>query len=86
MPELRTFDEGRALLRSAGSRDYLLEGGEYYAMRDLADLSKGAAFARLPRWLEDVERRAEALVKGRELKRRLAAAAGGGAGAGEEGA
>jgi hypothetical protein len=48
--DLRSFEEGRALLRSAGQRSYLLEGGEYYAMRDLVDLSKGAAFARLPRW------------------------------------
>ena len=74
VPELRSFDEGRTMLRSAGGRGYLLEGGEYYAMRDLMDLSKGGAFARLPRWLEDVEKKAETLIKARVLKRRLAAA------------
>ena len=85
VPDLRGFEEGRALLRSAGARAYLLEGGEYYAMRDLMDLSKGAAFARLPRWLEDVEKKAEALIKGHVLKRQLAAAAGGGSGSGSGG-
>jgi hypothetical protein len=35
-----------------------------------------------PRWLEDVERKAEALVKASVLKRRLAAAGGGGGGGG----
>ena len=33
VPELRAFEEGRALLRSVGPHAYLLEGSEYYAMR-----------------------------------------------------
>jgi len=68
VPELRAFEEGRALLRSVGPHAYLLEGSEYYAMRDLMDLSKGAAFARLPRWLADVETRAGSLIKVRTLR------------------
>ena len=39
-----------------GSRGYLVENGEFFAMRELVDLSKGM-FAELPRLLGAVEQR-----------------------------
>ena len=62
-------EPGTALVRSTGRRAYLLEAGEYYAMADLVDVSKGAAFARLPGWLEEVEKKAAALVAERTAGR-----------------
>eukprot|EP01025_Chloroclados_australasicus_P001897 TRINITY_DN10453_c0_g1_i1.p1 TRINITY_DN10453_c0_g1~~TRINITY_DN10453_c0_g1_i1.p1 ORF type:complete len:783 (+),score=113.67 TRINITY_DN10453_c0_g1_i1:887-3235(+) len=51
-------DEGRceALLRTLGERRYLIERPEYYSVRDLTDIAKGA-FAELPDWLEGVNRK-----------------------------
>ncbi|XP_077220151.1 phox (PX) domain-containing protein [Tasmannia lanceolata] len=46
----------RSILRGLGSRNYLLEGNDFFALRDLVDLSKGA-FAALPVMVETVSRK-----------------------------
>ncbi|KAF6164089.1 hypothetical protein GIB67_017673 [Kingdonia uniflora] len=43
----------RSILRGVGSRRYLLESNEFFALRDLVDLSKGA-FSALPLMMETV--------------------------------
>jgi hypothetical protein len=49
------------LLVAAGPRRYLLESAEFWAMRDLVELSKGA-FSELPSWLEAAAKRASELA------------------------
>lgn len=39
-----------AYLHRAGPRAYLLQGADFWALRDLKDLSQGA-FSELPTWL-----------------------------------
>ncbi|XP_058099228.1 uncharacterized protein LOC131243720 isoform X2 [Magnolia sinica] len=46
----------RSIQRSLGTRRYLLESNEFFALRDLVDLSKGA-FAALPFMVETVSRK-----------------------------
>jgi hypothetical protein len=63
------------LLSSAGGGRYLLESADFWALRELEDLSKGA-FSELPGWLEAAARRASSLATstllvGGEDKRRL---------------
>ena len=45
----------------AGPRRYLLESADFWAMRELAELSKGA-FSGLPAWLEGRAARTSALA------------------------
>jgi len=49
------------LLKAAGPRRYLLETHEFWAMRELVELSKGA-YSRLPSWLDTVCERASNLA------------------------
>ena len=43
-------------LRRAGPRRYLLETTDRWSVQDLLDVAQGAAFARLPEWLQRQER------------------------------
>ena len=49
------------LVAAAGPRRQLLESSDFWAMRDLAELSKGA-FSELPQWLETAAQRASSLA------------------------
>ncbi|KAK9812803.1 hypothetical protein WJX72_004085 [[Myrmecia] bisecta] len=49
------------LLTAAGPKRYLLESADFWAMRDLTELSKGA-FSELPQWLNAAAERASALA------------------------
>ena len=51
----------RRLLGAAGPRRYLLESPDFWAMRELRELSKGA-FSQLPAWLENVAQKAAQLA------------------------
>lgn len=53
--------QAKRLLAGAGQRRYLLESPDFWAMRELVELSKGA-FSRLPAWLEAAAARAAALA------------------------
>ncbi|KAK9806595.1 hypothetical protein WJX73_006216 [Symbiochloris irregularis] len=50
-----------ALLAKAGSRRYMLDAAEFWAMRELVELSKGA-FSSLPGWLSAILQRASDLT------------------------
>ncbi|KAK9917040.1 hypothetical protein WJX75_000268 [Coccomyxa subellipsoidea] len=54
-------DKAKRLLAGAGPRRYLLESPDFWAMRELVELSKGA-FSRLPAWLEAAAARAASLA------------------------
>lgn len=49
------------LLAAAGPRRYLLESADFWAMRDLVELSKGA-FSELPSWLDSAASRTSSLA------------------------
>lgn len=49
------------LLVKAGSRRYMLDAAEFWAMRELVELSKGA-FSSLPGWLNAILQRATDLT------------------------
>lgn len=53
--------QAKRLLAASGPRRYLLESPEFWAMRELVELSKGA-FSRLPAWLEAAAERAASLA------------------------
>ncbi|BDA48701.1 probable differentially expressed in FDCP 8 homolog at C-terminar half [Coccomyxa sp. Obi] len=53
--------KAKRLLAGAGPRRYLLESPDFWAMRELVELSKGA-FSRLPAWLEAAAARAATLA------------------------
>jgi hypothetical protein len=53
--------QAKQLLAGAGPRRYLLESPDFWAMRELVELSKGA-FSRLPAWLEAAAARAASLA------------------------
>ncbi len=53
--------QAKRLLAGAGPRRYLLESPDFWAMRELVELSKGA-FSRLPAWLEAAAARAASLA------------------------
>ena len=48
-------------MAAAGVRRYLLESPDFWAMRELRELSKGA-FSQLPAWLETVAQKAAQLA------------------------
>jgi run domain Beclin-1 interacting cysteine-rich containing protein len=58
---LGTLRQARRLLSAAGPRRYLLESPDFWAMRELVELSKGA-FSGLPAWLEAAAQRAASLA------------------------
>eukprot|EP01026_Neomeris_dumetosa_P078309 TRINITY_DN8464_c1_g1_i5.p1 TRINITY_DN8464_c1_g1~~TRINITY_DN8464_c1_g1_i5.p1 ORF type:complete len:461 (+),score=48.58 TRINITY_DN8464_c1_g1_i5:722-2104(+) len=70
-------DAGRAeaFLRTLGERRYLVERPEYYSVRDLTDISKGA-FAELPDWLEGVNRRCRNIAARAVLRKKQSQAQG----------
>ena len=53
--------QAKRLLGAAGPRRYLLESPDFWAMRELRELSKGA-FSQLPAWLEAVAQKAAQLA------------------------
>ena len=53
--------QAKRLLGAAGLRRYLLESPDFWAMRELRELSKGA-FSQLPAWLEAVAQKAAQLA------------------------
>jgi len=57
--------EGRrialAIEENAGSNKHLLQNSDYWSLKDLGDISRGV-FARLPRWLEVVNKQIEKVV------------------------
>lgn len=50
-----------SLEENAGGNKHLIQNAEYWSMKDLADISRGV-FARLPRWLEAVNKEIGTLV------------------------
>lgn len=48
-------------MAKAGSRRYMLDAAEFWAMRELVELSKGA-FSSLPGWLSAILQRATDLT------------------------
>ncbi len=55
------YVQAKRLLGAAGLRRYLLESPDFWAMRELRELSKGA-FSQLPAWLETVAQKAAQLA------------------------